>query len=134
MLLNVSTKGSIASFETLGVAMAESHFGISPGHAGTVVSICGSIGVFFLLSMGFFQDRFNDVQIISGGMVVMAIGIASLSLLEESGENSHWRYALAIFLIYAVGYPIGHTAGMSNAIIAFMCAVMYFTLNKTNSH
>lgn len=41
MLLNVTTKGSIGSFETMGISFAESHFGLDPALAGTIVSING---------------------------------------------------------------------------------------------
>ena len=52
MLLNVSTKGSIGSFETMGISFAESHFGLQPEVAGLIVSLNGMIGVGFLLGMG----------------------------------------------------------------------------------
>jgi MFS transporter, ceroid-lipofuscinosis neuronal protein 7 len=110
MLLNVSTKGSIACFETLGVAYAETHFNMEAQFAGMLVATCGTFGVLALLSMGSLEARFSDVQIISGGILVMTFGIVSLMGFEAGIENPHWRYLLAMFLIYAVGYPIGHTA------------------------
>jgi len=110
MALNVSTKGSIGSFETLGVSIAESHFDMTSARAGTIVASCGTIGVFSLLSMGYLSYYLSDIQLICGGMIVMASGILSLATLDDNGGNSSWRFILAIFLIYAVGYPIGHTA------------------------
>lgn len=113
MLLNVSTKGSIASFETLGISIAQSHFDMMASKAAVVVATCGLVGVFSLLSMGKLSARFNDVQLISGGMVFMAIGIASLDDLKkniQSDFSPSWRYVVAMFMIYAIGYPIGHTA------------------------
>ena len=117
MLLNVSTKGSIASFETMGISFAESHFQMASSRAGTIVATSGLFGVFALLSMGTFVKYFTDVQLIYGGMTVMALGIVSLAAFGETVEdgldnaqNPSWRYVVAIFLIYAIGYPIGHTA------------------------
>ena len=110
MLLNVATKGSIASFETMGIAYAETHFNMQSQQAGSLVATCGSIGVFALLSMGTLETWFDDIGLICGGMVVMATGIMSLSGMREGVENPHWRYFLAMFFIYATGYPIGHTA------------------------
>ncbi|KAL7542996.1 hypothetical protein ACHAWF_007295 [Thalassiosira exigua] len=113
MLLNVSTKGSIGSFETMGIAFAESHFGLSPSTAGFIVSINGIIGVCCLLSMGFLGRFLTDIQMIIGGIFVCVAGIISFSMLEsvENGaENSIVHYAIGIFLIYGIGYPIGHTA------------------------
>ena len=110
MLLNVATKGSIACFETLGIAYAETHFNMVSQQAGMLVATCGTFGVIALLCMGTLEAYFSDVQLICGGMNVMGGGIISLLGVEAGIENSHWRYLFAMFLIYAVGYPIGHTA------------------------
>jgi ceroid-lipofuscinosis MFS transporter 7 len=110
MMLNISTKGSVGSFETLGVSIAMSHFGLSSSQAGTIVASCGTIGVAALLSMGHLSRFLSDIQLIAGGMLVMALGILSLTSLDEDGENPSWRFIVAIFMIYSVGYPIGNTA------------------------
>ena len=114
MLLNVSTKGTIASFETLGIAIAQAYFDLYASRAGAIVATCGTLGVGSLLGMGYLARRFSDVQLITGGMLIMSTGILSLTWIErnyyEGVHNPSWRYALAMFLIYAVGYPIGHTA------------------------
>lgn len=126
MLLNVSTKGSIASFETLGISFAESHFQMASSRAGTIVASCGLCGVFALLSMGTLIQYCTDVQLICSGMVVMALGIVNLAGFGETVEdgmdnvnNPTWRYIFSIFLIYAIGYPVGHTAviGMFSKIV-----------------
>lgn len=113
MLLNVSTKGSIGSFETLGISFAETHFGLTPAVAGLIVSCNGIIGVCSLLSMGFLGRFLTDIQMIIGGIIVCAIGIISfapLTSVEMGANNSTIHYILGIFMIYGVGYPIGHTA------------------------
>lgn len=111
MLLNVATKGSIASFETLGIAFAESHFNMYSSMAGSIVGTCGTVGVIALLSMGKLAKILTDVQMIVGGMMIMVIGVLSLIGLPDDGETSaSWRYWIAMFLIYSIGYPIGHTA------------------------
>ena len=110
MLLNVSTKGSISSFETLGISIAESHFDMASSRAGTIVASCGTLGVISLLSMGRLAQYFNDIQLICGGMLVMAAGIVSLTQVSEEEVNPTWRFCFPIFMIYSIGYPIGHTA------------------------
>lgn len=112
LLLNVSTKGSIASFETLGVAFAASHFGLESSVSGSIVGTCGTLGVVALLSMGRLAKIMTDIQMIVGGMIVMVISVASLLGLEEGddGDNPTWRYWLAMILMYSIAYPIGHTA------------------------
>ena len=110
MLLNIATKGSIACFETLGIEYAVTHFNMPYQQAGMLVATCGTFGVVALLSMGALEAMLSDVQLICGGMVVMSAGIISLLGLEADVDNPHWRYFFAMFLIYAVGYPVGHTA------------------------
>ncbi|KAL7559740.1 hypothetical protein ACA910_003322 [Epithemia clementina (nom. ined.)] len=109
-LLNVSTKGSIASFETMGIAIAQSHFDMTSSRAGLIVSFCGAVGVYALLSLGLLGQYFSDVQLIGGGMAIMCLGIAALVPIKENFKNPGWEYFLAIFLIYGIGYPVGHTA------------------------
>lgn len=113
MLLNIATKGSIGSFETLGISFAQSHFNLEPETAGLIVSVNGMVGVIALLSMGQLGKFFTDIQMIVGGITVCAVGIISFSTLqsvEDGAVNATWRYFLGIFMIYGVGYPIGHTA------------------------
>lgn len=110
MMMNVSTQGNMGTFETLGVAVAESQFNLSATLAGSIVGTCGTIGVISLLSMGRLSQIFSDIQLICGGMTMMSAGILFLSLMEEDGDNDSWRFLISIFMIYSVGYPIGHTA------------------------
>jgi MFS transporter, ceroid-lipofuscinosis neuronal protein 7 len=126
MLLNVATKGSIGSFETLGVNIAEMQFDMSSARAGTIVASCGTVGVMSLLSMGYMAKYFSDIQLICGGMVIMCCGISSLAFLDDGSSNSSWKFILSIFLVYSVGYPIGHTAviglfSKSERFVAVLC-------------
>lgn len=112
MLLNVVTKGSIACFETIGIKTAVAQFGLTSSAAGMVVSSCGSFGVVALLSMAYIQMRLSDVQMIIFGIVVMIIGMSFLVFAEYFRFPGSWGFVLAIFLVYSIGYPIGHTAAM----------------------
>ena len=125
LLLNVATKGSIASFETMGIAVAETHFEMQSSKAGAIVGACGTVGVLSLLGMSELSRRFTDVQLISGGMVVMAAGIATLVNIDDTIHNPTWKFCVAIFMIYGVGYPIGHTA-----VIGLFSKRTYNTLRK----
>lgn len=110
MLLNVSTRGSIACFETLGIAIGQDYFDMSASHAGFVIACCGTLGVITLLCMGYLEERFSDVQIISGGLTVLTIGVTIMIFVRENAPNPTWQYDLAVLFIYAVGYPIANTA------------------------
>ncbi|GMH84880.1 hypothetical protein TrVE_jg10177 [Triparma verrucosa] len=111
MLLNVATKGSIAVYETLTVNFATSHFvEMDSEAAGYVVSSCGAMGVVALLGMGQIGKVLTDTQMITYGMATMIVGTA---LLVHFGDHRHfgkYRFESAVFLLYSVGYPIGHTA------------------------
>jgi ceroid-lipofuscinosis MFS transporter 7 len=110
MLLNISTKGTIGAFETMGISLAESYFGMQSSKAGAIVGTCGTFGVIALLSMGHLSQIFTDIQLICGGMLVMCAGMTGLVFLDEDQNNPSWEYMLAMFMMYSVGYPIGHTA------------------------
>jgi ceroid-lipofuscinosis MFS transporter 7 len=113
MLLNITTKGSIGAFETMGINFAQSYFDLQPVVAGTILSLSGIVGVLLLLSIGFLGRFLTDTQMIIGGITVFAIGtvsFASLQSVEMGAENSIVHYIVAIFMIYGLGYPIAHTA------------------------
>jgi len=63
--------------------------------------------------MGLLGKFLSDIQMIIGGITVCALGIFSFAFLksvEMGADNSVVHYAIGIFLIYGVGYPVGHTA------------------------
>ncbi|CAM9412963.1 unnamed protein product, partial [Ectocarpus sp. 8 AP-2014] len=107
-LLNVSTKGTISCFETIGAAYAIATFSLTSAEAGSMFATCGAIGVVALLSMRLLCKHFNDIQLVLGGMSFMTVTCAMLALPPTFiGLNV---FIAAVFLMYSVGYPIGHTA------------------------
>lgn len=108
-LLNMSTKGTIACFETLGAEYAMTHFGMTSAETGSTFATFGSIGVVSLLSMRIICRYFNDVQIVLGGMAVMVVACL-MFVSNPSGASGLPMFLWAVFLMYSVGYPIGHTA------------------------
>ncbi|CAN0526501.1 unnamed protein product [Laminaria digitata] len=107
--LNTGTKGTIACFETLGAEYAMTHFSMTSAEAGSIFATFGSIGVVSLLSMRIICRFYNDVQIVLGGMTVMIVACL-LFLPAPAGASGLPMFLWAVFLMYAVGYPIGHTA------------------------
>lgn len=106
LFLNVFTKGSVGVYETLGVQVAVTDFGFIPSQAGYIVSTCGAIGVITLLFMKPIVDVFHDTKLMVGGIAVMVL---SCFLLIDYGVGplNTWRFYVAIFCMYASGYPIG---------------------------
>lgn len=108
-LLNMSTKGTIACFETLGAEYANTHFDMTSAEAGSTFATFGSIGVVSLLSMRVICRYYNDVQIVLGGMSVMTLA-CMVFVGSPVGARGLPFFLVAVFLMYSVGYPIGHTA------------------------
>ena len=47
------------------------------------------------------------------GMSFMVVGNMLLLNLRPDNKNPQWIYIMAIFFVYAVGYPIGNTSSIS---------------------
>jgi hypothetical protein len=74
LLLNVTTKGSIAVYETLGAETAVSDYGMTTPTVGVMITACGACGfVMLLLFKAFWTARFTDTQLILGGIATMAL-------------------------------------------------------------
>ncbi|KAG5175496.1 major facilitator superfamily domain-containing protein [Tribonema minus] len=118
-LLNVACKGVIATYETLGANYAINTLSLSPASAGLFFATFGAGGVVALLSMGALSRRFNDVQLIVGGAVVMLLSCALLVVPTQGGGLGYAGFVASIFLQYSIGYPIGHSAvlGMFSKIV-----------------
>lgn len=116
ILLNVATKGSIAIYETLGIEFARSHFAMSAPDAGFMFAMFGFMGVIALVMMKRLVKVWNDVELIWGGMALM---VACDLILVGPAHFPVWRFYLAIFLMYSIGYPVGHTAviGMFSKVL-----------------
>jgi len=112
MILNASTKGPMACFETLGIEFAETRFGMYRAQAGSIVATMGLLGVVNLMAMRVSFNKHDDTKMICGGIIVFVAGVAMNLTLdgENPDDNSSWRYIASMFLCYAVGYPICHTA------------------------
>lgn len=108
-LLNMSTKGTIACFETLGAKYAMTNFDFTSAEAGSTFATFGMVGVGSLLSMRIICRFFNDVQIVLGGMLVM-ISACVLLLPNSADAGGLSLFMWSVFLMYSIGYPIGHTA------------------------
>ncbi|CAM9152934.1 unnamed protein product [Scytosiphon promiscuus] len=109
-LLNVTTKGTISCFETIGAEYAMTRFSLTSAEAGSLFATCGAIGVVALLSMRLLCRYFNDIQLVLGGVSLMILTCAVLAFPPQAGLAGVHVFVGAVFLMYSVGYPIGHTA------------------------
>eukprot|EP01041_Mallomonas_annulata_P012061 gene12061-25278_t len=110
ILLNMSCKGSIAVMETIGVQIALSDFSMTPLGISTVVSAAGAIGCAqLLLFKQLYTNNFSDIQLIQGGIFVMMIS-QFLMISYPDIPISQSRFMFGFSLMYALGYPVAHTA------------------------
>ncbi len=78
--------------------------------AGSLFATCGAIGVASLLCMRLLCRHFNDIQLVLGGMTLMIVTCGALAFPIQAGPAGVHLFVVAVFLMYAIGYPIGHTA------------------------
>eukprot|EP01035_Chromulina_nebulosa_P019843 gene19843-25792_t len=110
ILLNVSTKGSIAVYETLGAQILENDYGFTIFAVGVLISVCGTIGTFQLVMFkSFWTKYFNDIQLMLGGIFTMILA-QMLIVCYDGSTPSRERYIAGVVVMYGFGYPIGHTA------------------------
>lgn len=62
-----------------------------------------------LLSMRVICRYFDDVQIVLGGMGVMIVACV-MFVFKPEGRSGLPLFLWGVFLMYSIGYPIGHTA------------------------
>mmetsp|Transcript_18324 Transcript_18324/g.39640 ORF Transcript_18324/g.39640 Transcript_18324/m.39640 type:complete len:654 (+) Transcript_18324:146-2107(+) len=107
--LNVISKGALSTYETLGVKLAEEVFGIPSTTVGVTIGICGVIGVLLLLNFKYISKCFTDVQLVIGGQLFFAIGIAIMTDYGK-GNMSLAKFISGFFFIFALGFPINDTS------------------------
>mmetsp|Transcript_31473 Transcript_31473/g.46069 ORF Transcript_31473/g.46069 Transcript_31473/m.46069 type:complete len:465 (+) Transcript_31473:79-1473(+) len=110
MLVNIAVKGAVATFETLGIKYAKSHFGLHSSRAGSIVSLCGLIGSVILIFIGEIERKVGNINLLWSSMLMMASGLGSIVLLTEENENPQWRFVVGCIMVYSIGYPLGQTA------------------------
>jgi len=108
IILNMSTKGTIGVFETLGGEIALTKLGWSSSQTGFTFTSFGAIGVIFLLNFAYLVGFFGDFNLMLFGMFLMLI--SCFLLIPISNSLSSWQFYLSLVLMYSLGYPIGHTA------------------------
>jgi MFS transporter, ceroid-lipofuscinosis neuronal protein 7 len=103
-------QGSIGVFETLGAEFTLSHFGWGTLQTGYTFAFCGFLGVLTLFSFNFFSEHMNDFDLIICGIAVMSFSCFMLGILSSSVQTGLGEFYVALGLMYALGYPLGHTA------------------------
>lgn len=110
ILLNITTKGSIAVYETMASQTAILDYQMSSFAVGSLITGCGIAGFLQLLFFKYiYTRRWNDLQLSLGGVLVMTF--AQMVFYSYGGaEPKQWQFIFCIVLFYGLGYPVGHTA------------------------
>ena len=106
-VMNMTTKGTIGVYETMGSALAANHLGWGPERIGYTFAFFGFVGTSSLFCFRFFYRFFNDLELMMLGICVMVI---ANSILHDADNLTDTWFIVAIGLQYGIGYPIGHTA------------------------
>lgn len=96
-------------FETLGLQFVIHNYQWSGSQLGLVISLCGMVGVAFLLGFKQILTIATDIDWVMYGLIIMTI--SCLLLMNYGGAVVPLNcYYTSVILMYAIGYPIGHTA------------------------
>jgi hypothetical protein len=88
-------------------------------------SAFGAIGVGALLSMRWLCARFNDVQLIVGGLCFMLLSTA-MFLVDSESNLGYPTFVFSVGMQYGAAYPIGHTAVIGEQLTVLMkCSLAY---------
>jgi len=106
-VLNMSVKGTIGVYETMSSSIAIDTLHWSVAHVGSTFAFFGLLGVASIMTLPYLTRWFTDIDLMLGGMSLMLVSTVLLSNMKDL-TNIHFRFAL--WLMYGIGYPIGHTA------------------------
>ena len=84
-------------------------FGIPSTTVGITVGVCGVIGVILLLNFKYVSRYFTDVQLVIGGQLAIATGIAIMTDYGNGNMNIA-KFISGFFFIFALGFPINDTS------------------------
>jgi len=107
VVLNVISKGALSTYETLGVKLAGEVFGVPSTTVGVTIGICGLIGMLVLLNFKYVSKYLTDAQLVVGGQICFAAGIAIMT--DYSGQGMYGNMAKfysGFFFIFALGFPV----------------------------
>jgi MFS family permease len=111
VLLNFSTRGAVAIYETQISSILLDDYQLSQTQFGLIISIAGMIGTMQLI---FFKqiwtNYWSDYSLMVFGLIIMSF---AQGFVIDWGPNYHkpiWMLILAIGLVYSLGYPVANTA------------------------
>lgn len=108
--LNVTVRGSIAVYETLGAEIWSNDYRLNPVQLGTLVTLSGGVGSLQLVFFRYlWTSRFSEITLILIGLHIM---IQAQVVMHAYGTTlpTAQQFMVSIVLMYAFGYPLAQTA------------------------
>lgn len=69
------------------------------------------------------RRHYNDIQLVLGGVSLMILTCLVLAVPPQAGAAGRNVFVVAVFMMYAIGYPIGHTA-VSSHVRSSLCVLL----------
>jgi len=111
MLLNFTTRGLIAIYETQGTRVFLDGYHLSSLQLGTLISLSGLLGTFMLLFYKELWTRsYTDFALILGGLIVVSIIQLFVINWTPYYQPDLWASIMATVVVYGIGFPISNTA------------------------
>ena len=110
LTLNVTVRGSIAVYETMGAEIWSNDYRMNTVQLGSLVTISGGVGTFQLLFYRYFwSSRYDDVTVLLVGMVVMMVAQVVMHSYNTPLPTVQ-QFIASIIMMYGFGYPLAQTA------------------------
>lgn len=111
MLLNFSTRGLIAIYETQGTRVFLDEYHLTSLQLGTLVSSSGLLGFLMLLSYKqLWTCNYTDYALILGGLLLTCVVQLLVVNWTPQFRPDLWASILATIAVYGFGFPIANTA------------------------
>jgi len=111
MLLNFSTRGLIAIYETQGTRVFLDEYHLTSLQLGTLVSSSGLLGTLMLLLYKQLWTRYyTDYALILGGLLLACVVQLLVVNWTPQFRPDLWASILATIAVYGFGFPIANTA------------------------
>jgi MFS transporter, ceroid-lipofuscinosis neuronal protein 7 len=111
IFLNFTTRGIVAIYETQISALLLDSYHLTEVQLGAIVSISGIVGTLQLI---FFKQiwtkYFSDFSLMLIGLMIIIFAQILIVVWGPDRLKPIWTVLLAIFFIYAIGYPVANTA------------------------
>lgn len=111
ILLNFTTRGAIAVYETQISKILLNNYNLSNIELGLTVTFAGLLGTCQLIFYkAVWTKNFSDYELMFIGMVVMGLSQIFVIIWGKPYNQPIWMIISAIYLMYGIGFPVANNA------------------------